>query len=125
LPSAPTLTLKGNASVLIYSIYKITHKENGKIYIGVTHDLYKRFRYHKKYKFDRNVFNYEVLYQSKDKNHIFNDMEPRFIKEYNSLVPNGFNQQKGGRQSRNDKPLELTKSDLNKLSSIFCVDIID
>ena len=111
--------------MFIYSIYKITHKENGKIYIGATQDLGPRFRYHKKYKFDKNVFNYDVLYQSKDKNHIFNDMEPRFIKEYNSLVPYGFNQQKGGRQSRNDKPLELTESDLNKLSSIFCVDIID
>lgn len=110
--------------MLIYSIYKITHKESGKIYIGATHDLYKRFYYYRKYKFDKTVFNYEVLYQSKDKNHVFNTMEPYFIKKYNSLMPNGYNIQKGGRNGRSDKPLVLSENELKGLSSIFDVDLL-
>ena len=110
--------------MLIYSIYKITHKENGKIYIGATQDYVQRFRYYRKYKFDKTVFNYEILYQSKDKTHVFNTMEPHFIKEYNSLTPKGYNIQKGGRNGRCDKALVLSENELEGLSSIFDVNLL-
>jgi len=97
--------------VVIYTIYKSTNKINGKSYIGYSSDWKSRRRLHKhnadnnkksypfynairKYGF--NNFNWEVLYQSKDKLHTLEEMESFFICEYNTLTPNGYNMKTGG-----------------------------
>ena len=114
----------------IYSIYKITNKINNKVYIGFTQNIERRMLNHFKCNHNKgdlkkeiNVvgevnFKFEVLYQSKDKNYCLNIMEPYFIKEYDSVV-NGYNRFKGGGQSRNDKPFELTNNDYEKLLKLF------
>lgn len=103
----------------IYSIYKITNKENGLIYIGSTMYLKDRFFQHSRFKFPKDKFDYEVIYQSKDKNHCFNVMEQYFIEEYDCMVPKGYNKMKGGRQGRCDEPFTLSSKDYERLSSIF------
>jgi len=92
----------------IYSIYKVTNKINGKVYIGFDSKWPNRKNEHmrqtkylgrafnnalKKYGFDS--FDWEVIYQSKDREHTLNIMEPFFIQEYNSFG-SGYNMTKGG-----------------------------
>jgi len=96
----------------IYSIYKITNTINYRVYIGYTgrnpktrfkqhksnnnnkyktnHPLYRAFR-----KYGISSFNFEVIYQSKDRNHTLNTMENYFINLYNSHK-SGYNQTLGG-----------------------------
>lgn len=82
---------------IIYSIYRCTNTTNGKVYIGFTKDLSKRIQGHKSnckkenikfynaiIKYGWNNFIWETIYQSKDKVHTLNTMEPFFIKEYDS-----------------------------------------
>lgn len=97
--------------MVIYSIYKATNKNTGKSYIGFSSDWKSRKRLHKynsnknernyifynsirKHGFD--AFQWEVLYQSKDKEHILGTMENHFIELYNTLAPNGYNMKVGG-----------------------------
>lgn len=97
----------------IYSIYRITNKINNKVYIGYTENVKKRFRDHKNIIKNERVefvlyesirkhgienFDFEVIFQSKDKYHTFYIMEPYFIKEYNSHYRNnmGYNMTHGG-----------------------------
>jgi len=95
----------------IFSIYKCTNKLNGKIYIGFTQKhISERISGHiynalvknkntkfysalRKYGIDNFIF--EIIYQSKDKNHCHNVMENFFINEYDS-IQNGYNQTEGG-----------------------------
>lgn len=95
----------------IYTIYKVTNQVNGKSYIGYSSDWKSRKRMHKhnantkkqnyifhnairKYGFES--FSWEILYQSKDKNHTLEEMEDLFINEYNTASPNGYNMKGGG-----------------------------
>jgi group I intron endonuclease len=100
--------------MVIYSIYKITNTTNNKSYIGYTYNVAKRIQEHKlraskpnnyplynairKHKW--NNFKVEIIYQSLDKLHTLNIMEPFFIKEYNTFfdMPNswGYNLTSGG-----------------------------
>lgn len=95
----------------IYSIYKVTNLINDKVYIGFTKNLKSRIKAHKKsttkpeiYKssFHRAIrkygwdnFIWEVLYQSYEKEHTLDIMEPYFIKEHDSFN-NGYNMTTGG-----------------------------
>lgn len=92
---------------MIYSIYRITNKTNGKCYIGFTSRVNKRRHEHFR-KTNLNInsllyramkkhgiknFIFEVIYQSKDEKHTHNIMEPYFIKEY---AIHGYNMTTGG-----------------------------
>jgi group I intron endonuclease len=95
--------------MIIYSIYKIVNKVNGKVYIGYTNNFNRRKSCHihlsksssnlihksiKKYGKDN--FDWEIIYQSKHKSHTLKAMESHFIQEYNSLSPSGYNICPGG-----------------------------
>lgn len=95
-------------------IYRITNLQNKKVYIGITSDkteiitkhniekaIYKRFNQHKKAnslignalrKYDEDCFilEYISVFNSNDKKFI-KTIESRFIKQHNSLSPNGYN----------------------------------
>jgi len=89
-------------STNIYSIYKITNEINLKKYIGYSKQVEKRIARHKYiYKSGNNLlyksmkkygidnFTFEVIYQSLDEKHCFEEMETYFIKENNSFYLNG------------------------------------
>lgn len=95
----------------IYSIYKITNLVNDKVYIGFTKNTKLRFRQHirrsktkdgvlygamRKYGIDN--FSFETIFQSMDREYLLQEMEPFFIKEYNSFYKNkkGYNMTIGG-----------------------------
>ncbi len=106
----------------IYTIYKATNIVNGKVYIGFDSNWPSRMRSHstksgfnklkRKNKHDNNYFHnainkygkdnfeWEILYQSKDKDHTLNVMENYFICEYRSYIGfddcNGYNRTLGG-----------------------------
>ena len=94
--------------MIIYSIYKCVNTINGKVYIGFDSNWPNRKRIHYsnqkkiKYRFYYSIrkhgwdnFTWEVLYQSKDRDHTLKIMEPYFIKEYDSFK-NGYNSTLGG-----------------------------
>jgi group I intron endonuclease len=96
--------------MIIYSIYKVVNKVNGKIYIGFTSNFNGRKKSHKKSiknpkytsifhnslrKYGWDSFEWEILYQSKDKEHTMKIMEPFFIEQYNSYN-SGYNMTIGG-----------------------------
>jgi len=101
-------------STTIYSIYKITNRSNSKVYIGYTSrplkfrisqhkrdSKYQTKKYDVKFyraikKYGWNKFDWEVIYQSKDKNHTKNVMETYFITEVYNSYYNGYNATKGG-----------------------------
>lgn len=85
----------------MYSIYKITNKVNGKIYIGYTEkSIEERFkghcveskRKHKSaiqdaiYKYGKNSFTIEALYEGTDKEYTLNTMEQYWIDTYKNIV---------------------------------------
>lgn len=47
-------------------------------------------------KYGKENFQWEIIYQSLNKEHCLNEMETYFIKEYNSLIPKGYNMSEGG-----------------------------
>jgi group I intron endonuclease len=93
----------------IYSIYKATNKINGKVYIGFDSNWPNRMMEHirqTKYlgrafnqaikKYGINSFDWQVVYQSKDRQHTLNIMEPFFISENKSFGQMGYNMTSGG-----------------------------
>ena len=90
----------------LYSIYLATNLINGKQYVGFDSCWPRRMRKHSRVKDDTAIhkaiqkygneaFRWQVLYQSKDREHPLNIMEPYFIKEYGTYG-NGYNQTFGG-----------------------------
>lgn len=94
-------------------IYKVTNKITGKEYIGFTKNELKKRKFQHKNKaesdstlvFHKSIkkhgwdnFKWEVIYESLDDEHCLTVMEPYFIKEHNTLVPNGYNICAGGRK---------------------------
>ena len=118
----------------IYSIYKSTNKVNEKVYIGFDSNWPNRYHQHKhsmkrsrrhlfcralcKYGFDN--FDWEVIYQSKDKKHCLGIMEPYFIKEYNSYYrwnKKGYNMTYGGEGQRSDMIYSHSPETRKKISN--------
>ena len=92
----------------IYSIYLCRNKINSKVYVGFSVNVKSRISVHlssykegdtKFYramrKHGENNFYWEIIYQSKDRDHCLKVMEPFFIEEYDSYY-NGYNSTKGG-----------------------------
>ena len=95
--------------MIIYSIYRFVNQINGKCYVGFTQDIKKRYDNHKAYskikdtpfykairKYGWDNFDFEILYQSFDKEHCLNEMESFFIRENNSYGHTGYNLTFGG-----------------------------
>ena len=93
----------------LYTIYKAINKIDGKVYIGFDSNWPSRQKAHlyiddncyfhraiKKY--GKDSFEWEVLYQSKNREHTLSIMEPYYIREYNSFGSNGYNMTFGGEQ---------------------------
>src|ERR1700758_973411 len=94
----------------ISTIYKITHKKSGKCYIGFhdNEDPSIRWNAHIKgwsncdainsalEKYGAKEFDFEIICQSKDTKYLLREMEPYFIKKYDSFGPNGYNMTEGG-----------------------------
>lgn len=91
----------------IYSIYLITNLVNNKKYVGFTsqNPPNKRWNCHINgsgitvsnaiQKYDKENFKFEVILQGWDREHVLS-METYFIKEFNTLSPNGYNLTTGG-----------------------------
>lgn len=110
----------------IYSIYKISNKNNGKVYIGFTKNDKTRIYNHRK-RFPKKEYDYEIIYQSTDGHHCLHVMEPHFIAEYDSMKT-GYNVSKGGISTKGrprgsfKKPVFVPKKDdPNLLADMFCL----
>ena len=82
-------------------IYKIENRVNGKIYIGQSTHIEKRWAEHCKassnslisqaiQKYGKENFNFQILEEIKDLK-LLNQIEAKYIRSFNSLVPNGYN----------------------------------
>jgi group I intron endonuclease len=89
----------------ICGIYKITHRESGMCYIGLSTHIFHRWKSHvstkKKYKiheaFDQfgiDAFSFEVV-EKCDKKEL-RKRERHWIKHYDCVSPKGYNMNKGG-----------------------------
>lgn len=103
-------------------VYKITNKINNKVYIGCAVNYNVRIKAHKscKYKgalllhkallkYGINNFSFEILQEYETKQDMYNG-EITFIKQYNSLNPNGYNLHHGGKGGK----IELSKEQLKQ-----------
>ena len=94
------------------TIYKITNKINNKSYVGQAKDVKKRWYFHiykaqkqntnrplynALRKYDLNNFSFEEL-ENCENREIANERETFFIKELNTISPNGYNLASGGNQ---------------------------
>jgi len=103
-----------------YKIYKCTNNINEKVYIGYTHkSLEKRMIEHRScskngsyyllhkalQKYGEDNFSWEIIFESKDKEHVLGKMESYFIKEHNSYFETGYgyNMTHGGQGGMTDK----------------------
>jgi DNA-directed RNA polymerase specialized sigma subunit len=95
-------------------IYKITDTESGKSYIGKTvRTVEERFEEHKKnhylfksiYKKDQYRLAIEVVDQASTEEEL-NLLEKRYIKEFNTIAPKGFNLCEGGNGGDNSKNID-------------------
>lgn len=105
----------------MYSVYCFTNKINGKKYVGLTSNVKQRHRQHKstrnrcpvfsnaikKYGFEN--FDFEVLVEDLSREEA-SRFEIKFIKEFNTLVPNGYNRTEGG-----DSSVKHTKETIEKI----------
>lgn len=93
--------------MVIYSIYKALNTINGKIYIGFTENFEVRKTNHQNSKsksafhkalrkYGKDNFQWEIIYQSLDKQHCLKEMENYFIIQYSSSTPHGYNMCSGG-----------------------------
>jgi len=108
--------------MVIYTIYKATNTINGKIYIGFDSNWPKRKLEHirqTKYlnhafhnaikKYGVESFQWDILYQSPDREHTLNIMEPHFISEHGAFGKRGYNMTAGGEGTNGYKRPDLAK----------------
>jgi group I intron endonuclease len=122
---------KETISMIIYSIYKVVNNINGKVYIGFDSNWPSRKKSHyqnyksnklnfilyksmRKYGWEN--FTFELIYQSKNREHTLNIMEPFFIEQYSSFK-NGYNMTRGGEGTFGKTQSEKTKKEQSKLIS--------
>ena len=105
-------------------IYKITNTINGKIYIGQSINIQRRWNQEKNKAFNQNDaaynqllskafrkygienFTFEVI--EKLSTSALNEREEYWINHFNSLTPNGYNAHSGGRYSYTPNPLNYS-----------------
>ena len=106
-------------------IYKFTNRETGESYIGKSTNIEKRYNAHRtrtcksentyfhrkiqEYGFD--AFDFEILEECKPEE--LDDKEIYYIKEYNTLFPNGYNKEEGGVHAPHS--LKITWDDVYKI----------
>lgn len=113
-------------------IYMYKNKINGKIYIGQSINLEQRDAQHRRRAFQENSseynsplsraarkygwnnFDYLILKECSTKE--LNEYEQYYIKQYNSLVPYGYNVAKGGAVGH---PLKLTIADVKQIYTLL------
>lgn len=93
-----------------YTIYSITHRASGKMYIGFTEDVESRWIAHKRtaehssesrpihnalQKHGADAFDFKVLEQTADKQEALR-LETYYIRRFNTFAPNGYNLTTGG-----------------------------
>ena len=111
----------------MYTIYKVTNKIDGKAYVGFDSNWPSRKSVHiceattrknKKYplyramrKYGVENFEWQILYQSEDRNHTLNVVENQMILEHNTHFKegHGYNMTYGGEGAFGWKPSEETK----------------
>ena len=106
---------------MVYSIYKITNTVNGKVYIGFTENVERRWRQHKNLsstgkkplyqafrKYGIEKFDFEIIFESENRELTLLEMEPKFIVEYDS-IHNGYNLQSGGTNTNTTSMKELNR----------------
>ena len=119
----------------MFTIYKVTNKVNGKAYIGFdskwpsrkyVHVCEAITRQNKKYplyrairKYGVNNFEWEVLYQSDDKEHTLNVVENKMILEHNTHFKDGhgYNMTYGGEGALGWIPSDETKRKIGLANS--------
>lgn len=119
----------------MYTIYKVTNKTNGKAYIGFDSKWPSRKSVHiceaitrknKKYPLYRAIrkygvdnFDWEVLYQSEDREHTLNVIENKMILEHNTHFRDGhgYNMTYGGEGALGWIPSEETKKKIGLANS--------
>lgn len=106
-------------------IYKCKNKINGKFYIGqTTQNLDKRKQQHFSRKmnlpfinalnkYGKKNFKWEVIEECKTKNEL-DELEFHYIKQYNSLIPNGYNLTTGGNGTSGYIHSEKSKENMGK-----------
>lgn len=115
-------------------IYKITNTINGKVYIGQSIDIQRRWNQEKNAAFNKNSHSYNLLlsqaFRKYDiKNFTFevveelstealNEREEYWINYYNSKVPNGYNIQSGGDYIYVKNPLTSSILSLDEVTKI-------
>jgi group I intron endonuclease len=142
------MSVKENISMIIYSIYKVVNRVNGKVYIGYTNNFNRRKSCHKHLalvkksnglfhkairKYGMENFEWSIIYQSKDKHYCKNVMEKNFIKENNCRMPYGYNITPGGdggilyektlQRMINDNPGKTKESLFKKTSKILAKNV--
>ena len=96
-------------------IYKITNKEDGKIYIGQAKDIEKRWRRHKRTKYPEDKFTYEIIMECTAEQ--MNFWEIAWIASENACDPDvGYNQALGGTDIRCIFPSDETKAKLSAIN---------
>ena len=111
-------------------IYCFTNNINNKKYIGQTINPYERYNNHKSSyknknskeynsllhqafrKYGFNNFSYEVLVKDIDNIDLLNNLEIYYIKHFNTKVPNGYNIEDGGKNSKKPKTIEHRKKEI-------------
>jgi group I intron endonuclease len=124
-----------NKEIIMYTIYKVTNTINGKAYIGFdsrwpsrksVHICEAITRKNKKYplyramrKYGVENFEWEVLYQSEDRNYTLNVMENNFILEHNTHFKegNGYNMTYGGEGTLGWVPSNETRKKIGLANS--------
>ena len=116
-------------------IYRLT-SPSGKCYIGQTLNLKKRLNhyknldcqqqtnlYHAIVKYGWDCFILDILWEPTNKEHIkqqLNELETHYMKEHNSLQPNGYNLKLGGDSNllSEETKLKISKSNTGKIISV-------
>ena len=115
-------------------IYKITNKINNKVYIGQSVNIKRRWKDHirgnKKCvslihsainKYGVDSFDFEVLFEFNKVNYdLMNILEIAYIKYFNSLSPNGYNLDSGG---KNKIPSDETRKKISENTRIAMIDV--